>query len=181
MLQQIDYSCINQASVPFGVMTGYIIASISTSISQHRTTCWGLLCWRWPFLIEVMLLTPLYLGLYFVPNADLDVCADRRSTVKAAPSPEGRDSNTTVPLSSRNTGCSESSLLLLERKRSPSPTTIKNNAATCSSTGGKSPTGATVGNPFLLDSPSNGRTADSTRDNNQVIDLIILAYAFSFM
>ncbi len=64
---------LTQASVPFGIMMGYIIATILTSISRQRETCFDLLCWRWSFLIEVMLLTPLYLGLYFVPKEDIAV------------------------------------------------------------------------------------------------------------
>ena len=62
-----------QASVPFGVMTGYIIASTLMDLAVQRDTCWGLLCWRWAFLVEIILLTPLYLGLYFIPKEDIQV------------------------------------------------------------------------------------------------------------
>ena len=73
------YYITSQASVPFGVMMGYIIASVLTSVSNHYDTCLGLLCWRWPFLIEIMLLTPLYFGLYFIPSEDLAVCVGSKT------------------------------------------------------------------------------------------------------
>lgn len=56
-----------QASVPLGVMMGYIVASIFMNFAQSSVTCGSILCWRWPFLIEIILLSPLYLALYFVP------------------------------------------------------------------------------------------------------------------
>lgn len=63
--------------MPFGVMMGYIIASSVISLSQNSQQCLGLLCWRWPFLIEVLLLTPLYCGLYFIPREDISICLKR--------------------------------------------------------------------------------------------------------
>lgn len=57
------------------------IASVITSVSQHVDTCLGLTCWRWPFLIEVMLLTPLYCGVYFIPKEDIAINI-RRPTSK---------------------------------------------------------------------------------------------------
>jgi hypothetical protein len=65
-------SCF-QASVPLGVMVGYIIAAVSLSFSESSLYCAGLLCWRWPILIEVFLLFPLYVGLYFVPSEHIEV------------------------------------------------------------------------------------------------------------
>jgi MFS family permease len=62
-----------QASVPLGVMVGYIIAAVSLSFSESSLYCAGLLCWRWPILIEVFLLFPLYVGLYFVPSEHIEV------------------------------------------------------------------------------------------------------------
>lgn len=59
--------------MPLGVMVGYIIAAISLSIAQTSETCAGLLCWRWPILIEVFLLMPLYVGLYFVPSEHISL------------------------------------------------------------------------------------------------------------
>jgi hypothetical protein len=54
-------------------MMGYIIASVVTSWSHHSNTCLNLLCWRWPFLIEVILLAPLMIGLCFIPKEDMAV------------------------------------------------------------------------------------------------------------
>lgn len=54
-------------------MMGYIIAAISISISQTSEYCGGLLCWRWPILIEIFLLTPLYVGFYFVPSEHIEI------------------------------------------------------------------------------------------------------------
>mmetsp|Transcript_25537 Transcript_25537/g.42813 ORF Transcript_25537/g.42813 Transcript_25537/m.42813 type:complete len:1106 (-) Transcript_25537:8-3325(-) len=68
-----------QASVPFGVMMGYIIASLLLTFSRHSDRCLDLLCWRWAFLIEIMLLTPLYLGLYFIPREDIQVDIHRKA------------------------------------------------------------------------------------------------------
>ena len=62
-----------QSSVPFGVMTGYIIASLITTFSNESNTCFGLLCWRWPFIIEVILITPLSIGCFFVPKEYFNV------------------------------------------------------------------------------------------------------------
>jgi MFS family permease len=62
-----------QASVPLGVMLGYIIAAISISFSQTSQYCAGIRCWRWPILIEIFLLTPLYLGFYFIPSEHLEI------------------------------------------------------------------------------------------------------------
>ena len=51
-----------------------------TSVSQHVDTCLGLTCWIWPFLIEVMLLSPLYCGLYFIPKEDIAINIRRPSS-----------------------------------------------------------------------------------------------------
>lgn len=71
-----------QASVPFGVMAGYIVASITmTTFATSRNdpdyhgsdSCFGLMCWRWPFLVEIFLLLPLFILLQFVPKAHIAV------------------------------------------------------------------------------------------------------------
>jgi hypothetical protein len=54
-------------------MIGYIIAAISINLSMHHQTCFGLLCWRWPILIEVILLFPIYSAFYFVPSQHVSV------------------------------------------------------------------------------------------------------------
>jgi hypothetical protein len=65
-------------------MVGYIIASVLVNLS-HNDMCMGLMCWRWAFLIEIMLLTPLYIGLYFVPGEHIQVCVDARARKESAP------------------------------------------------------------------------------------------------
>ena len=62
-----------QASVPFGVMTGYIIASLSISLSHGSETCGSILCWRIPILIEVILVTPFCIGIFFVPREHIKI------------------------------------------------------------------------------------------------------------
>ena len=154
--------------MPFGVMTGYIIASVLTSISQHQNTCLGLLCWRWPFLIEVMLLTPLYFGLYFVRNEDLAVCSDRntentdKKSTKA--SPQDNNSNTTAPMSESHQGSYES-MARAERVHSAVFASKQGGAAEITSRGPDRP-----GNPFVFDSPSqDSRTNSGTQHDQQVL------------
>ena len=62
-----------QASVPFGVMTGYIIASLSISLSHGSETCGSIYCWRIPILIEVILVTPFCIGIFFVPKEHIKI------------------------------------------------------------------------------------------------------------
>jgi hypothetical protein len=62
-----------QASVPFGVMMGYIIASLITGFARGSDTCYNMLCWRWPFLIEVALIAPLSLAIFFIPKELMSV------------------------------------------------------------------------------------------------------------
>jgi hypothetical protein len=62
-------------------MGGYILASVLTDTAAHQSDCVGLLCWRWAFLIQVLLLCPLCVGLYFIPKEDVQISTDgkRRS------------------------------------------------------------------------------------------------------
>lgn len=62
-----------QASVPFGVMLGYIVASIVVDLSKGSSTFLGLLSWRWPFLLEVILITPFCIGIFLVPKELINV------------------------------------------------------------------------------------------------------------
>jgi hypothetical protein len=73
--QKTSWMSYQQASVPFGVMMGYILASfITTFVADPHDPmvdaplCYGILCWRWPFLIEVVLLTPFCLAIFLVPR-----------------------------------------------------------------------------------------------------------------
>ena len=66
---------------------GYIVASLmitsctSTSVSKVDSpteTCFGLVYWRWPFLVEIFFLLPLFVLLQFVPKAHISVVVDSR-------------------------------------------------------------------------------------------------------
>ena len=37
-------------------MMGYIIASLITGFARGSDVCYYMLCWRWPFLVEVTLI-----------------------------------------------------------------------------------------------------------------------------
>jgi hypothetical protein len=60
-----------QASVPLGVMSGYVLATASLWLSDRSRQCPLFACWRWPFVIQVVLVTPLIAGLFFVPDNDI--------------------------------------------------------------------------------------------------------------
>mmetsp|Transcript_26677 Transcript_26677/g.36745 ORF Transcript_26677/g.36745 Transcript_26677/m.36745 type:complete len:603 (-) Transcript_26677:908-2716(-) len=80
-----------QASVPFGVMAGYIVASIAITsfapISSSNTNvdspvCLGLICWRWPFLLEIILLLPLFILFQFIPSSHVAVSINGRKRTR---------------------------------------------------------------------------------------------------
>lgn len=50
-----------QMTVPIGIITGYFLSSIVLSLSNpiDPLMCGNLLCWRWPLLVEVVLLLPI--------------------------------------------------------------------------------------------------------------------------
>lgn len=67
-----------QASVPFGVMSGYVIAAVMVSNitgpdGDIGNTYLGLLCWRWPIIVEWFLLLPFLIGFMFVPKDHFDI------------------------------------------------------------------------------------------------------------
>lgn len=68
-------------------MCGYIVASIITDISRGSETCIFIMCWRWPFFIEVALLIPLCVVLNSLPQShfDLYVSKDGRSAYGQVP------------------------------------------------------------------------------------------------
>ncbi len=70
-----------QASVPIGVMMGYIIASIITTLSRGASTCGFILCWRIPFLLEVLFVTPFCVALYFVPAEHINLKIAHKNSV----------------------------------------------------------------------------------------------------
>jgi MFS family permease len=111
-----------QASVPFGVMTGYIIASILSEVSAHRSMCFGLLCWRWAFLIEIMLLCPLYLGLFYISAGDIQVCMSTHdaSADAARSAQDSASRSATATLSESNRGSADNIQSAAQQLPSPS-------------------------------------------------------------
>ena len=70
-----------QGSVPFGVMIGYIIAAVLVEPTSNKDMCYGLLCWRWPLLVEWALLLPFCFALIFVPTKHFDIRNYSRLTI----------------------------------------------------------------------------------------------------
>ncbi|GAB5357156.1 hypothetical protein AAMO2058_000349800 [Amorphochlora amoebiformis] len=62
-----------QASTPFGIMLGYLAASLFAFIG--RDTLGGMYTFRYPFLIQVVLVTPYLVLVWFVPSAHINVVA----------------------------------------------------------------------------------------------------------
>lgn len=65
-------------------MLGYIVASVFMNAAEESVICATIYCWRWPFLIEIFLLAPLYAGLYFVPDSHMDLAHRNTVAVTAA-------------------------------------------------------------------------------------------------
>lgn len=72
-----------QASVPLGVMCGYIIASVVIALSRGSSTCFHINCWRWPFLVEVALLLPFCIAFNFIPRQHLNLKVVKRKNKKS--------------------------------------------------------------------------------------------------
>lgn len=70
-------------------MLGYIVASVFMNAAEESVVCGELFCWRWPFLIEIFLLAPLYAGLYFVPVSHMDL-APRKSSSSTSDGGSGK-------------------------------------------------------------------------------------------
>ncbi|RHZ28710.1 hypothetical protein DYB37_011259 [Aphanomyces astaci] len=64
-----------QGSVPLGVMFGYLFGSVSNWLSTDM--CF-FQCWRWPFLVQFVLVVPLMIGVFFVPTEHLDIIMSTR-------------------------------------------------------------------------------------------------------
>lgn len=78
-----------QASVPIGVMLGYVLSTVVIGLSGGNSMCYHILCWRLPFLIQTILLTPLFVAFYFVPDTHLSLfVSDKRHHLRPLdPSP----------------------------------------------------------------------------------------------
>ncbi|ETV65011.1 hypothetical protein, variant 1 [Aphanomyces astaci] len=64
-----------QGSVPLGVMFGYLFGSVSNWLSTDM--CF-FQCWRWPFLLQFVLVVPLMIGVFFVPTEHLNIIMSTR-------------------------------------------------------------------------------------------------------
>ena len=83
-----------QGSVPFGIMLGYVLATASLwlqSTSPTSTCLGGISCWRLPFLVQVLLVTPLAASLFFVPHHHVNIASERLSFAKG-----GRNSTAVI-------------------------------------------------------------------------------------
>ncbi|OQR88612.1 Major Facilitator Superfamily (MFS) [Thraustotheca clavata] len=61
-----------QGSVPLGVMFGYLFGSVSNWVNED--SC-GFACWRWPFVVQFILVLPLMFGVFFVPSEHISIKA----------------------------------------------------------------------------------------------------------
>lgn len=67
--------------MPFGVMSGYIIAAMMIGPSSGSDVCLHILCWRWPLLVEWGILLPFCIAVHFVPSAHLSMNGKRDKAV----------------------------------------------------------------------------------------------------
>ena len=68
-------------------MFGYVVASIVTDVSQGSETCFYIMCWRWPFFIEVGLLIPLCLLINTLPRAHFNLYTSKHLLLGSDPNP----------------------------------------------------------------------------------------------
>ncbi|CAK4629645.1 hypothetical protein LEN26_009066 [Aphanomyces euteiches] len=66
-----------QGSVPLGVMFGYLFGSVSNWVSIDE--CY-IQCWRWPFLLQFVLVLPLMVGVFFIPSEHLSIRHAKKHT-----------------------------------------------------------------------------------------------------
>lgn len=73
-------------------MGGYIIAAVMIGPIKGTDVCYGILCWRWPLLVEWFMLVPFAIAVHFVPENHLVMrigkIAEATSEAKLASSPE---------------------------------------------------------------------------------------------
>lgn len=71
-------------------MGGYIIAAVMIGPIKGTDTCYGILCWRWPLLVEWFMLVPVAIAIHFVPenhlvmgnNKDTEVSSERKLSIQ---------------------------------------------------------------------------------------------------
>jgi MFS family permease len=109
-----------QLSGPVGVIAGYVLSTIVLSLASPADLlhCGGIFCWRWPVLIEVLLLVPTSLMFVLLPSEVANVRL--RKTGGNSPVNQGSKHNAraTLSIASKITKTRESSLLLHYREHS---------------------------------------------------------------
>jgi len=97
-----------QASTPFGIMFGYMAASVFTF--SGATELGGLYAFRWAFLVQVFLVAPYCLGIWFTPSRHINVVEEFRKKKKKdiktvlendLASPEAKENNGKASRNSR--------------------------------------------------------------------------------
>jgi MFS family permease len=63
-----------------GIMLGYALATLMSSFTE----CPLYECWRWPFFIQAILMTPITLMCYFVPGQHIDARKNRENVLEYA-------------------------------------------------------------------------------------------------
>ncbi|KDO26733.1 hypothetical protein SPRG_07896 [Saprolegnia parasitica CBS 223.65] len=72
-----------QGSVPLGVMFGYLFGSVSNWVNED--SC-GMACWRWPFVLQFLLVLPLMVGVFLIPSEHISIKALDRAPSSASAS-----------------------------------------------------------------------------------------------
>jgi hypothetical protein len=81
-------------------MGGYIIAAVMIGPVKGTTTCYGLYCWRWPLLVEWVMLVPFCIAVHFVPSKHLVMRIGKEledATLTLSPNPGSRKDGNMSP------------------------------------------------------------------------------------
>ncbi|KDO27812.1 hypothetical protein SPRG_07410 [Saprolegnia parasitica CBS 223.65] len=70
-----------QGAVPMGVTVGYLLGSVTVWVGESYMGCGTLFCWRWPFLFQVLLVLPLALGIFGIPDDHIVMRPSRRESI----------------------------------------------------------------------------------------------------
>ncbi|ETV80641.1 hypothetical protein H257_06163 [Aphanomyces astaci] len=79
--QKASWMSYLQGAVPIGVTLGYLMGSVIVWVGQSYASCFSLFCWRWPFLAQVVIVMPLAVGVFFVPEAHIRMRVPRRQSI----------------------------------------------------------------------------------------------------
>ncbi|ETV97738.1 hypothetical protein H310_09104 [Aphanomyces invadans] len=79
--QRASWMSYLQGAVPIGVTLGYLMGSVTVWVGQSYASCFNLFCWRWPFLAQVVIVMPLAVGVFFVPEAHIRMRVPRQRSI----------------------------------------------------------------------------------------------------